>query len=117
MIEQGHEEAYRAAADAAMGDLDIILQESAWLRNRMDQLQAAVERLRPLMGSDEETLREQPRSISPSNEPTAEPASADYFDLLQPVGVAIPQLVPQRSRESEDPIQRRIDAVLARAVA
>jgi hypothetical protein len=100
-----------------MDELDLILQESAQLRNRMDQLQAAVDGLKPLMGSDAEALLDQRRPISESMGMVAESVHEDRFNLTQPVGVAIPQLVPQKPRESSDPIQRRIDSILGLAVA
>jgi hypothetical protein len=112
-----HSDAYRDAADAAMSELDLILQESAQLRNRMDQLQAAVVGLKPLMDADAEALLSQRRPISESMGLVAESAHEDQFNLSQHVGVAIPQLVPQRPLESTDPIQRRIDSMLGLAVA
>ena len=117
MNPQDHSDAYRAAADAAMDELDLILQESAQLRNRMDQLQAAVDGLKPLMGSDAEAVLDHRRPVSESMGLVAESAHEDHFNLSQPVGVAIPQLVPQRPLESTDPIQRRIDSMLGLAVA
>jgi hypothetical protein len=117
MNEQVHTDAYHAAVDAAMNELDLILQEYSGLSNRMEQLQAAVEGLKPMMDLDEGTVPAHLHLLSDPMETAAEPLHADQLNLSQPVGVGIPQLVPRKSRESADPIQRRIDSMLGLAVA
>ena len=49
MNQQDHAGAFRAAIEAAMGELDFICQESERLRNRMYLFDIVVEVLKPLM--------------------------------------------------------------------
>ena len=115
MSERGHAGAYCAAMNAAMDELDLIGQESQRLRNRLYQLDTVVESLKPLMALDERTAVEDRRPVSESIETAAEPVPADLTPQM--VGIAIPQVVPQKLIESTDPIQRRINSVLGLAVA
>ena len=114
--QQDHAGAYRAAMNAAMDDLDLICQESERLTNRLHQLDTVVEMLKPLIGLGKQTFVEDRLTESESMETAPEPVHADRLTPLM-VGNAIPQIVPQRSIESADPIQRRIDEMLGRAVA
>ncbi len=116
MNQQDQAGVYRAAVDAAMDELDLICQESERLRNRMYQLDTVVEVLKPLIGSGEQTLVEDRRPVSESIETGAEPVNADE-STLQLAEIALPQLVPQKKSESQDPIQRRIDSILGLAFA
>ncbi len=111
-----HADAYRAAMNAAMDQLDLICQESNWLTNRLHQLDTAVETLKPMIGLGEQRFEEDRLLISESIETAAEPAQADGL-IPQTVEIELPKLVPQKTSESHDPIQRRIDSMFGRAVA
>src|SRR6516165_3875049 len=115
MNERGQAGAYCAAMNAAMDELSLICQESGRLRNRLYQLDTVVEALKPLMALDERTAVEDRRPVSESSETAAEPVTVDLTPQM--VGIAIPQVVPQKLIESTDPIQRRIDSVLGLAFA
>jgi hypothetical protein len=108
--------AYCAAMNSAMDELDLIRQESDRLRNRLYQIDTVVEALKPLIVLDERTVVEDRHPVSESIETAAEPVHADRL-TQQMVGIAIPQVVPQKMIESADPIQRRINSVLGLAVA
>lgn len=116
MNEQGNAGAYRAAVDAAMDELDLILQESACLRSREDQLGTAMEALKFLMGSGEQTVEEYRHPVFELIEMAAEPVHLAEL-TPQMVEIAIPHLAPRKGSESTDPIQRRIDSILGLAVA
>ena len=116
MNQQDHAGTYRAAINAAMDELGLICQESERLTNRLHQLDTVVELLKPLIGLGKQTFVEDRRPVSASMETAAEPVQADGLTPHM-VGIAIPQVVPQKLIESADPIQRRIDSMLGRAVA
>ena len=116
MNQQDHAGAYRAAMNAAMDELDLICQESKRLTNRLHQLDTVVEMLKPLIGLGKQTFVEDRLPVSESIETAAEPVQADGL-TPQMVGIELPKLVPQKTRESQGPIQCRIDSMLGRAVA
>jgi hypothetical protein len=56
-IDMNHQEyanTYRAAMDAAMGELDGLFEEAKRLRNRMEQIDSAISALRVLVGNGTE---------------------------------------------------------------
>ena len=93
MNQQENAGAYRAAIETAMDELNFICQELERLRNRQYQFERVAEVLKPLIGSGEQMVEQDPAEI------------------------AVPQLVPQKMSESADPVQRRIDSILGLAVA
>lgn len=93
MNQQENAGAYRAAIETAMDELNFICQELERLRNRQYQFERVAEVLKPLIGSGEQMVEQDPAEI------------------------ALPQLVPQKMSESSDPVQRRIDSILGLAVA
>jgi hypothetical protein len=107
---------YCAAMNAAMDELNLIRQVSDRLRNRLYQLDTVVEALKPLIVLGEQTVVEDRRPEPESIETAAEPVRADRL-TPQMVGIAIPQVEPQKMNDSADPIQRRINSVLGLAVA
>lgn len=112
MNQLSHACAYRAAMNAAMDQLDLTCQESKRLTDRLHQLDTVVEMLKPLIGLGTQTFVEDRLPI----ETAAEPAQADGL-TPHTVEIKLPKLVPQKTRESQDPIQRRMDSMLSRAVA
>jgi hypothetical protein len=56
MNHQTYAETYRAAMDAATGELDGLFEEAKRLRNRMEQIDSAIIALKVLVGDDFETL-------------------------------------------------------------
>lgn len=94
--------AYCAAMNAAMDDLDRIDQESERLKNRLYQLDAAVEALKPMivLGSGTEVRHPAAESM----EMAAEPVHADRWSAPQNLTAA-------------DPIHRRINSVLGLSFA
>jgi len=107
--------AYCAAMKAAMDDLGRICQESEYLMDRLHQLDAAAEALKPFLDKGEETL-ENSCPVSNAAETAVRPAHLDQT-TVQLVGTALPEVVPMDLIEPADPIQRRINSVLGLAVA
>ncbi len=114
MKEQGL--AYCAAMKVALDDLNRICRESESLKNRLHQLDAVLEALKPMMALGERTAIEAPHPAAKAIGTTAEPVHADQ-STVQMVGTALPQVVPMNLIEPADPIQRRINSVLGLAVA
>jgi hypothetical protein len=52
MDHQAYAETYRAAMDAATGELDSLFEEAKRLRNRMEQIDSAIVALKVLAGDD-----------------------------------------------------------------
>jgi hypothetical protein len=52
MSHQAHTETYRAAMEAATGELDALFEEAKRLRNRMEQIDSAIGALKVLVGTD-----------------------------------------------------------------
>jgi hypothetical protein len=116
MNQQDHAGAYRAATNAAMDELDLICQESKQLTNLLHQLDIVVEMLKPLIGLGKQTFGGDREPVSESMEMASEPVYADGL-TPQTIEIELPKLVPQKTSKSQDPIQRRIDSMLGRAVA
>ena len=53
MNHQAYVATYRAAMDAATGELDGLFEEAKRLRNRMEQIDSAISALKFLVGNDE----------------------------------------------------------------
>ena len=69
MSDQAHTTAYVAAFDAANADLERLFEEATQLRNRMDQVNSAIEALKPLLdGSDTVSAQEWNSTSSPANQ-------------------------------------------------
>ncbi len=54
MNQQAYVSSYRAAMDAATGELDGLFEEARRLRNRMEQIDSAISALRVLVGNGTE---------------------------------------------------------------
>jgi len=54
MSHQPHADTYRAAMEAAMGELDGLFEEAKRLRNRMELIDTAISALKVLAGTDME---------------------------------------------------------------
>jgi hypothetical protein len=106
-MNQTCDRAFRSAMKTAMDELGLINEEAVSLRNRMDQLDLALEALNPFLAAAEDG-----RPISKLIEAAAEPVP-----VLQMVGIAVPDVVPPKMIEATDPIQRRINSILGLAVA
>jgi len=115
MNQQRHAGAYCAAIEAAMDELDLIRQKFEGLRSRQYQFETVLEVLKPLIGSDEQTVVEDRRPLPYLIETAAEPVRADESPL-QPAEIALPQFVSQK-HESADSFQHRIDSILGMAVS
>ena len=84
MNQQENAGAYRAAIETAMDELNFICQELERLRNRQYQFERVAEVLKPLIGSGEQMVEQDPAEI------------------------ALPQLVPQKM---SDPVSSRSTCV------
>ena len=56
MNHQAYAETYRAAMDAATGELDSLFEEAKRLRNRMEQIDSAIIALKVLVANDFDAL-------------------------------------------------------------
>ena len=69
MATQSNINAYVAAVDAATAELDGLYAQAAELQNRMDQINSAIEALRPLLsGSDSSTWEQVDSELNPTKQ-------------------------------------------------
>jgi len=69
MATQSNINAYVAAVDAATAELDGLYAQAAELQNRMDQINSAIEALRPLLSqSDSSTLEQMGSELNPTRQ-------------------------------------------------
>jgi len=80
MNHQAYVGTYRAAMDAATGELDGLFEEAKRLRNRMEQIDSAISALKVLVGTDFET---------PSAEALAHEMSSDPIPMKQQIDSAL----------------------------
>lgn len=116
MNQQDYAGAYRAAMNVARNELDLSCQESMRLTNRHHRLGTAIGMLKPLIDFSKQAIVEDRRPAFQAVDTADEPVRTDDLNL-QKAGIAISHFVPQKMIESADPIQRRIDLMLGRAVA
>ena len=67
MNQQENAGAYRAAIETAMDELNFICQELEQLRNRQYQFERVAEVLKPLIGSGEQMVEQDPAEIALPN--------------------------------------------------
>jgi prefoldin subunit 5 len=69
MATQSNINAYVAAVDAATAELDGLYAQAAELQDRMDQINSAIEALRPLLSqSDSSTLEQMGSELNPTRQ-------------------------------------------------
>ncbi len=69
MATQSNINAYVAAVDAATAELDGLYAQAAELQDRMDQINSAIEALRPLLSeSDSSTLEQVSSELNPTRQ-------------------------------------------------
>jgi hypothetical protein len=85
MSHQEHVGTYRAALEAAMGELDNLFEEARRLRNRMEQIDSAITALKPLLAS---AMEGQPAS-QPMSTGYAQDISIDAVPMKQQIDAAL----------------------------
>jgi hypothetical protein len=115
MYERGHDNSYRAAFLAASTELNEVFREVQRLRIRKDQVEKAIEAVKPLLDTQAPSYERELVQAPLSSEP------AQYATEFAPAPVPAPVAAPAAPRiESPAPgdsIQRRIDSILGLAVA
>lgn len=65
MSHQAYSDSYRLAMEAATGELDRLFEEAKRLRNRMEQIDSAINALKPLVASNGEGQNSREMSADP----------------------------------------------------
>lgn len=86
MNHQAYANTYRAAMETATVELDGLFEEAKRLRNRMEQIDSAINALKPLMASGAE---EQPGSDGRSAGSYASEMSSDTIPMKQQIDTAL----------------------------
>lgn len=113
------QEVYRVAYDEASAELSEILAKFEQLRVRKDRIEKVVDALKPLVASNESTVRTAEGSLAPIERQVAVPVP-----VQEPVAVAaapapvpvasnpIPYPVQQAVEEANDPFSRRVESTI-----
>jgi len=86
MNHQAYSDSYRVAMEAATGELDRLFEEAKRLRNRMEQIDSAINALKPLVGPNGEG---QPASEVMSAGAYSREMSADTIPMKQQIDSAL----------------------------
>ena len=116
MYERGHDNSYRAAFLAASTELNEVFREVQRLRIRKDQVEKALDAIKPLLDTQAPSYEREP--VQTQTTLPSEPAqfAAEFAPAPAPVAAA-PAAPRNESPAPGDSIQRRIDSILGLAVA
>ena len=116
MYERGHDNSYRAAYLTASTELNEVFREVQRLRIRKDQVEKALEAIKPLLDTQATSYERELVPTPVASEPAQFAAELTPAPVPAPVAAA-PAATRNESPAPGDAIQRRIDSILGLAVA